>query len=61
MLIENAIVFCLQVCMARLVKYHLYLAKSIGPNIVHWGNPQFMVPAAENMLFNETKKNLFVW
>ena len=49
-----------------LARYHLYISfiyrKNIkGPNIDPSETPQFMVPAAENMLSNETKKALFVW
>ena len=46
-----------------LARYHLYIRKTVKvlPNIDPSKTPQFMVPATENMLPNETKKALFVW
>ena len=33
--------------LAKPVEYHLFIAKTTGPNIDSWGTPQFMVPAFE--------------
>ena len=44
-----------------LAEYYLHIAK-VGkdPNIDPWGTPQFMDPASEKTLSNESEKTLFV-
>ena len=42
--------------LTELVEYQLYIAKTIKTI----GTPKFMVPASDNSLSNETKKDLFV-
>ena len=49
------------VYLIELVEYHsIYSKNNQGFNIDPWGTLQFMVPASENALFNDTKKVVFV-